>query len=431
MYDRGHELIRQIYRPNEAIDPNHIVDHELGSGRSSNVYLCTNGYAIKILVRCTRQGPIDDKCPAKKVYTNEVEYFNKIRESPHKNLIRIHNIFETQQNIVCIQMPHLKGVTLAEKMDEYPKEVPECYAAFVAYNIYSGLDHLHTELDLVTTDLTPWNIMQERLCHDKDWISCNWVIIDFGLSGSIAGKPYDRSSSGTLEYSAPEKVLTMFTYAKSNVYVAGAIIYEVLVDFPLYYRDEGLKFPQLQDQELKRDFKDDRYAEKQIGFNLNEKSDLCRRHLRKCLQYEREQRPTASEAKYSEWISQFRVSDTEYDFSINPSRPTPRRRVQPAVTHTPGSRPSTTTTRRRRGNSITTTIKPAPPKKPSGPPRRTVASTPTASARDATARSSNKTRSATPQNGGLTASSPHTPSRRKRSLIFQKLSISRTKDGAS
>ena len=29
-------------------------------------------------------------------------------------------------------MPHLKGVTLAEKMDKYPKEVPECYAAFIA-----------------------------------------------------------------------------------------------------------------------------------------------------------------------------------------------------------------------------------------------------------------------------------------------------------
>ena len=105
-----------------------------------------------------------------------------------------------------------------------------------------------------------------------------------------------------------------------SIFLTRAIIYEALVDFPLYYRDEGLKFPQLQDQELKRDFKDDRYAEKQIGFNLNEKSDLCqqypykhlyriegangteigRRHLRKCLQYEREQRPTASEAKYSE-----------------------------------------------------------------------------------------------------------------------------------
>ena len=40
-------------------------------------------------------------------------------------------------------------------------------------------------------------------------------------SGSIARKPYDRSSSGTLEYSAPEKVSGMFTYAESNVYVAG------------------------------------------------------------------------------------------------------------------------------------------------------------------------------------------------------------------
>ena len=39
MSGRGHELIRQVYRPNEAIDPNHIVDHELGSGRSSNVYV--------------------------------------------------------------------------------------------------------------------------------------------------------------------------------------------------------------------------------------------------------------------------------------------------------------------------------------------------------------------------------------------------------
>ena len=29
-------------------------------------------------------------------------------------------------------MPHLKGVTLTEKMDEYPTGIPECYAAFVA-----------------------------------------------------------------------------------------------------------------------------------------------------------------------------------------------------------------------------------------------------------------------------------------------------------
>ena len=60
-----------------------------------------------------------------------------------------------------------------------------------------------------------------------------------------------------------------------SIYLIRAIIYEALVDFPLYYRDESLKFPQLQDQELKRDFKDFRYAEKQIEFNLTKKSDLC------------------------------------------------------------------------------------------------------------------------------------------------------------
>ena len=88
----------------------------------------------------------------------------------------------------------------------------------------------------------------------------------------------------------------MFTYAESNVYVAGqdatsnllgnerillsiyltrAIIYEALAYSPLFCRDEGLNGRQSQDQELKRDFKDFRYAEKQIGFNLKEKSRLC------------------------------------------------------------------------------------------------------------------------------------------------------------
>lgn len=322
---------RPVYcAPDTALDSDgrYVVREQIGVGKFCSVQLCTNGLVVKVLHLCLCLSRPCKKpgCTIRQMYENERRYVQRMRERDHRNLVKAFEMWESPQGSQCISMEDLEGVTLDSKRRRTQGLIPENYAACVARDIYSGLHYLETVLHIRTLDLKPANIIQRTRC--SDWISTPWVLIDFGLSEGIEStKAVVESSKGTLAYSAPEKFgevgdgVGKRALEVSNVFTVGAIIFEVILDRHLFDARDPVAPEHAQENKGKMldRVTDSFYAQNQVHKYLTGVSNLCEKHVRKCLEFKPENRyGTTYLALTSEWIEQFKTEDGKYDFSKMP-----------------------------------------------------------------------------------------------------------------
>lgn len=128
-------------------------------------------------------------------------------------------------------MELVQGRSLRALMLGSPVPIPR--AVSIALQISRGLAHAHRE-GIVHRDLTPANVMV--LDDEVDGIGVK--LVDFGLAlvGSAHDNPALRSH-GTPSYMAPERVNGEPGDARSDVYAAGLILFEMLTGSHPFRRD--------------------------------------------------------------------------------------------------------------------------------------------------------------------------------------------------
>ena len=190
--------------------PRHVgpyrIESLLGQGGSAEVYRATREGGRPVALKVLRRGQ------ARRDRHRFVEEARLARdlESPH--LVRVLEA-DLDGNRPWMAMELVPGADLATGLGRERSRVREL-APRILTGLLEALEVLH-DVDLAHRDVTPANI----LLTDKGGV----LLVDMGLTGRPGA-----NRSGTLAYQPPEVLRGGIHRAASDVYQAGAVLYEVL-----------------------------------------------------------------------------------------------------------------------------------------------------------------------------------------------------------
>jgi serine/threonine protein kinase/Tfp pilus assembly protein PilF len=152
----------------------------------------------------------------------------------HPNIATVHD-FGTQDAVTFLVMEYIPGVTLDQKLAAGP--LPEKDVLRLGAQLTQGLAAAH-KVQLIHRDLKPSNL---RITPDG-----RLKILDFGLAKLIRPEQLDATQSitephqvaGTVPYMSPEQLQGEPADERSDIYSAGAVLYEMITDrrpFPETY----------------------------------------------------------------------------------------------------------------------------------------------------------------------------------------------------
>jgi serine/threonine protein kinase/Flp pilus assembly protein TadD len=142
----------------------------------------------------------------------------------HPNIATVHD-FDSQDGIDFLVTEYISGVTLDAKLAG--SALPEKEVIRLGIQLSEGLNAAHQQ-DIVHRDLKPANL---RLTPDG-----RLKILDFGLAqlmphaseiGMTATLTQSQDVTGTLPYMAPEQLRGGVADARSDIWAAGAVLYEM------------------------------------------------------------------------------------------------------------------------------------------------------------------------------------------------------------
>lgn len=138
----------------------------------------------------------------------------------HPNIVAIHDCGAVR-DIAYLAMELVEGETLRSILERGP--LPTARARDLALDLARGLAAAHAR-GVVHRDLKPANLVVTREGHLK--------ILDFGLAKRSGVAPVDAIVAGTVQgtagYMAPEQARGEATDARTDLFAAGAILFEML-----------------------------------------------------------------------------------------------------------------------------------------------------------------------------------------------------------
>jgi serine/threonine protein kinase len=136
----------------------------------------------------------------------------------HPNNCRIHGVESTEDGELFIVMAYYAGQTLRQRLRQGRLPIDE--AISIGTSVVDGLTAAHAR-GIVHRDITPDNIM---LTPD------GVIVLDFGIAHANGSpQPRDESVSfGTPAYMSPEQSRCDTTDARSDLWSAGVVLYEMI-----------------------------------------------------------------------------------------------------------------------------------------------------------------------------------------------------------
>src|ERR1041385_3190321 len=209
----------------QVLDSRYQVQKKLGEGGMSYVYLAREvatgqDVAIKVL--------------SPKLATDRSSVERLRREAglamrlDHPNVCRILRLGESEDGLIYLVMPFLKGELLSDReVRGGPMDIP--LGVKLLQQMCAGLHHAH-ELQIIHRDLKPENVM---LVPDDDSGTERAVVMDFGLAKERRADPAIAKLTatgiilGTPEFMSPEQIRGKPLDARSDIYALGIVAFEM------------------------------------------------------------------------------------------------------------------------------------------------------------------------------------------------------------
>jgi serine/threonine-protein kinase len=221
---RPASLDRASTLSNQILDARYQVVSKLGEGGMSYVYLAKEissdaVVAIKVL------------SPKLATDTSSVERLRReaglAMRLDHPNVCRILRLGESEDGLIYLVMPYLKGELLSDReVRAGPMPIDQCVR--IIAQVCAGLHHAH-QLHIIHRDLKPENIM----LVDEDGGAERAVIMDFGLAkerradAAIQKLTATGIILGTPEFMSPEQIRGKPLDARSDIYALGIVAFEM------------------------------------------------------------------------------------------------------------------------------------------------------------------------------------------------------------
>jgi serine/threonine-protein kinase len=208
-----------------VLDGRYQIEKKIGEGGMSFVYLAQDistkeRYAIKVL-----SAALSRDQNAMQRLKREASLGMRLA---HPNVCHIIRLGETQDGLVYVVMPFVKGEILSDRNNRQGVLPLDLVARFVT-QIAAGL-HVAHELKIVHRDLKPENVM---VCTDADG-SERAVVMDFGLAKERRAEAELQKLTatgiilGTPEFMSPEQLRGKPLDPRTDVYSLALMTFEML-----------------------------------------------------------------------------------------------------------------------------------------------------------------------------------------------------------
>jgi eukaryotic-like serine/threonine-protein kinase len=213
---------------NQILDARYQVMKKLGEGGMSYVYLAkeiSSGETVAIKVLSPRLAT--DKSSVERL-RREAGLAMRL---DHPNVCRILRLGESEDGLIYLVMPFLKGELLSDReVRGGPMDIT--LSVTLLKQMCAGLHHAH-ELQIVHRDLKPENVMLVSPPDDGDGAE-RAVVMDFGLAKERRADPAIAKLTatgiilGTPEFMSPEQIRGKTLDARSDIYALGIVAFEML-----------------------------------------------------------------------------------------------------------------------------------------------------------------------------------------------------------
>jgi serine/threonine-protein kinase len=155
----------------------------------------------------------------------------------HPNVVSVYDTGEEfigDTKVPYIVMEYVDGVTLQHMLTNGPRILPERSLEITA-GILAALDYAHRH-GIIHRDIKPANIMINAHGDAK--------VMDFGIARAISDSITSSTSAsavmGTAKYLSPEQARGEVVDARSDIYAAGCLMYELLTGQAPFTGDSGV-----------------------------------------------------------------------------------------------------------------------------------------------------------------------------------------------
>ncbi|CAN5255651.1 N/A [soil metagenome] len=205
-----------------VLDRRYRIDGRLAEGGMSTVYAGTDlrldrTVAIKVMAPGLAQSPAFVER-----FTREAR---SVARLTHTNIVSVLDQ-GTDQGHAFLVMELVRGHTLRDLLDDRGRLTP-AEAVAVLEPVLAGLTTAHRS-GLIHRDIKPENV----LLSDQGVVK----VADFGLARALAATNTSTGDVliGTVAYLSPEQIESGTASARSDVYAAGILLYEMLTGAPPY-----------------------------------------------------------------------------------------------------------------------------------------------------------------------------------------------------
>jgi len=222
---KGQGLDRASTLSNQILDARYQVMKKLGEGGMSYVYLAkeiSSGETVAIKVLSPRLA--SDKSSVERL-RREAGLAMRLE---HPNVCRILRLGESEDGLIYLVMPFLKGELLSDReVRGGPMDL--AVGITLLQEMCAGLHHAH-ELQIIHRDLKPENVM---LVPDDHTGVDHAVVMDFGLAKERRADPAIAKLTatgiilGTPEFMSPEQIRGKPLDARSDIYALGIVAFEM------------------------------------------------------------------------------------------------------------------------------------------------------------------------------------------------------------